>query len=184
MKKLALLVMAAMLSTAAFAQNNNKTKMANRRAANPEMTIEARVAHMQNQLLLDDKQGKKFAEIYTDYLTAQQKLRGERKQEVDRRGKDAKPLSDSEMVKQQKQRIENQKKMAELNETYYNKLSSVLNARQLEKVFFSHKQGARFDGKKGMRDNNGRVRPMNNRKEGQRPIAVCPEQGEPATATK
>ena len=154
MKKLACMMMMVCLSTIMFAQNPENKKRDERTVINPTERIEARVQRMQQQLLLDDEQGAKFAKIYKEYLQAQLAARPEHREALKTDPKERKPLTDQQMMDRQKQRLEHQKKMAALKETYYNKLSKVLNARQLEQVFFAQKQGkGRFDKHKGMKRN-------------------------------
>lgn len=88
---------------------------------------------MQQQLMLNDKQATKFADIYTEYLKA---LENERPKLDAKPGKKGERISDNDMQKMQKDRLEFQKKRAEINAKYYNRLSDVLNVQQLEKVFF------------------------------------------------
>ena len=149
MKKLIILTIAAALSaTLSIGAQPTQRRGAEAKKVSAEKMIENKVQRMQKQLLLDDKQAEKFASIYKEYLTAQQKLRTEGVKENRESGK---ALTDKQIVERQKQRIANQKKAAELKEEYYNKMSKVLNARQLEKVFFGKNNNRRIYGKSGMR---------------------------------
>ena len=149
MKKLIILTIAAALSaTLSIGAQPTQRRGAEAKKVSAEKMIENKVQRMQKQLLLDDKQAEKFASIYKEYLTAQQKLRTEGVKENRESGK---TLTDKQIVERQKQRIANQKKAAELKEEYYNKMSKVLNARQLEKVFFGKNNNRRISGKPGMR---------------------------------
>ena len=149
MKKLIILTIAAALSaTLSIGAQPTQRRGAEAKKVSAEKMIENKVQRMQKQLLLDDKQAEKFASIYKEYLTAQQKLRTEG---VQKNRESGKALTDKQIVERQKQRIANQKKAAELKEEYYNKMSKVLNARQLEKVFFGKNNNRRISGKPGMR---------------------------------
>lgn len=119
--------------------------------ADPEKTIDNKVQRMQSQLLLDDKQAEKFAVLYKDYLKAQQDLRKQYGSDSKADRKKGSPLTDKQIVERQKQRLTYQRKAAELKEEYYNKMSGVLNPRQLEKVFFGKQQFRQAFGKPGAR---------------------------------
>ena len=116
--------MAANQSMEMCAQGNTKCK---------KVSIEKRVERTQQQLMLNDKQATQFADIYTEYLKA---LENERPKLDAKPGKKGERISDNDMQKMQKDRLEFQKKRAEINAKYYNRLSDVLNVQQLEKVFF------------------------------------------------
>ena len=149
MKKLVILtIVAAMSAASSIGAQPVQRRGGEAKKVNPEKMIENKVQRMQEQLLLDDKQAEKFAGIYKEYLTAQQKLKDEG---VKERREGGKKLTDKQIVERQKQRIANQKKAAELKEEYYNKMSKVLNARQLEKVLFGKNNNRRISGKPGMR---------------------------------
>ena len=150
MKKLMILtIVAAMSAASSISAQPMQRRGGEAKKANPEKMIENRVQRMQEQLLLDDKQAEKFAGIYKEYLTAQQKLKDEGVKERREGGK--KQLTDKRIVERQKQRIAHQKKAAALKEEYYNKMSKVLNARQLEKVFFGKANNRRGFGNAGIR---------------------------------
>ncbi|MGN0214156.1 MAG: hypothetical protein ACI4AH_05030 [Muribaculaceae bacterium] len=143
----------------------------------PEKTIENKVQRMQEQLLLDDKQGEKFAVIYKDYLKAQQDLKKQYGREEKAERGQRKQLTDDQIVERQKQRLAFQKKSAELKEEYYGKMSKVLTPRQLEKVFFGKDNGNRRVGKAPVRrEATGKPAPGNaNRNKGRRQhIQICP----------
>lgn len=149
MKKLVILtIVAAMSAASSIGAQPVQRRGGEAKKVNPEKMIENKVQRMQEQLLLDDKQAEKFAGIYKEYLTAQQKLKDEG---VKERREGGKKLTDKQIVERQKQRIAHQKKAAALKEEYYNKMSKVLNARQLEKVFFGKANNRRGFGNAGIR---------------------------------
>ena len=114
MKKLMILtIVAAMSAASSISAQPMQRRGGEAKKANPEKMIENRVQRMQEQLLLDDKQAEKFAGIYKEYLTAQQKLKDEG---VKERREGGKALTDKQIVERQKQRIAHKKKAAALKE--------------------------------------------------------------------
>ena len=134
MKKIFLATMGAVMTLATgMAANQSMEMCAQGNTKCKKVSIEKRVERMQQQLMLNDKQATKFADIYTEYLKA---LENERPKLDAKPGKKGERISDNDMQKMQKDRLEFQKKRAEINAKYYNRLSDVLNVQQLEKVFF------------------------------------------------
>jgi hypothetical protein len=119
----------------------------------PEQRIEKRVERVQKDLMLDDATAAKFAPIYKEYLMEMSKCRPEVV-----RGKD---LSDEQIKKNLKARMEAKEKAVDVEKKYFGKLEKVLNAKQLQKVF--SKQDAAPKGnkkqfaKRGKRDGKGFV---------------------------
>lgn len=93
----------------------------------PEQRVEKFVEKMQKGLMLDDAKAEKFASLYKEYLLEMQKCRPEIV-----RGKD---LSDEQIKKNMEARMDARQKALDVEKKYYNKLSKVLNAKQLQKVF-------------------------------------------------
>ena len=134
MKKIFLATMVAVMTLATgMAANQSMEMCAQGNTKCKKVSIEKRVERMQQQLMLNDKQATKFADIYTEYLKA---LENERPKLDAKPGKKGERISDKDMQKTQTDRLEFQKKRAEINAKYYNRLSDVLNVQQLEKVFF------------------------------------------------
>lgn len=168
MKKIFLATMAAVLTLATgMAANQSMEMCAQGNAKCKKVSIEKRVERMQQQLMLDDKQATKFADIYTEYLKA---LENERPKFDAKPGKKDERISDNDMQKMQKDRLEFQKKRAEINAKYYKRLSDVLNVQQLEKVFFQPQLL-----RKGMCKMPRQGKGLAKGKHGER--TVCPEEG-------
>lgn len=168
MKKIFLATMAAVMTLATGMASNQSMEMcAQGNAKCKKVSIEKRVERMQQRLMLNDKQATKFTDIYTEYLKA---LENERPKLDAKPSKKGERISDNDMQKMQKDRLEFQKKRAEINAKYYNRLSDVLNVQQLEKVFFQpHRM--RFGMCKMPRHGKG----LNKGTPGER--TVCPEEG-------
>ena len=112
----------------------------------PEQRIEKRVLKMQKALMLDEAAAAKFAPIYKEYLLEKSKCRPALE-----RGKD---LTDAQIKKNIEARMDARQKALDVDRKYYGKLSKVLNAKQLQKVFsekkdFPEKKGDAHKGKRG-----------------------------------
>ena len=119
----------------------------------PEQRIEKRVERVQKDLMLDDATAAKFAPIYKEYLMEMSKCRPEVV-----RGKN---LSDEQIKKNLKARMEAKEKAVDVEKKYFGKLEKVLNAKQLQKVFSKQdaapKAGKKQFAKRGKRDGKGFV---------------------------
>ena len=144
MKKLllAFAVIAFMGNAQLFAQDAPKTNQ--RPKLDMNELLEKRCQRMEAQLVLDDATAAKFAPIYKEYL---QELRachphaGEYTKKCDR--------TDAERISNMEKSFDIRQKMLDTQKKYYNKLKNILNARQLETIFCSHKQLAQYRGKHG-----------------------------------
>lgn len=179
MKKIFVIMLVSMMGATCFAGNQAENKEQRRREIDPQKVVEMRVAKMQQRLMLDDKQAEKFASIYKEYLSELNAECGNQGAKSDKKG-DKKPqrIDDKQMKEWQKTRLDNEKKRAEIKAKYYDKMSSVLNAQQLEVVFFKSgiRGGKPVFGKKPMTGGNfGRM--VKSDRPQQR--EVCPEGGQP-----
>lgn len=127
----------AMLLTFTFAATAQSGNSKGKR--NPEQRIEKHVKRMQNSLMLDDAAAAKFAPIYKEYLLEKVNCRPDIV-----RGKE---LSDEQIKKNIEARMDNRQKALDIDKKYYGKLSKILNAKQLHKVF-GKKQGFKKDSDK------------------------------------
>ena len=105
----------------------------------PEQRVEKQVERVQKNLMLDDATAAKFAPIYKEYLVEMGKCRP---QVV--RGKN---LTDEQIKKNIKARMEAKEKAVDVEKKYFGKLEKILNAKQLQKVF-SKQEKAPMAGKK------------------------------------
>ena len=92
-----------------------------------EKRLEFRVKKMQEKLMLDDATAEKFAPIYKEYLQEKAKCFP-----VVEFGKE---LTDDQIKKNIEDGMAAQQKMLDVDKKYYNKLSKILNAKQLQQVF-------------------------------------------------
>lgn len=104
----------------------------------PEQRLEKRVLKMQKELMLDEAAAAKFAPVYKEYLLEMSKCRPA----VERGGN----LTDAQIKKNIEARMDARQKALDVEKKYYGKLSKILNAKQLQKVFGEKKD---FPGKKG-----------------------------------
>ena len=125
--KVRVLIMAMMAAFASFANAQEQKPVEEQQACQLDKRIEAHVARMNERFLLDDAKAEKFASLYKEYLLEMQKCRPEIVS-----GKD---LSDEQIKKNMEARMDTRQKALDVEKKYYNKLSKVLNAKQLQKVF-------------------------------------------------
>lgn len=92
-----------------------------------DKAIEIRVKRMQQSLMLEEKQSAEFAVIYKEFLLEMAKCRP-----AVERGMN---LTDAQIKKNIEARMDARQKALDIEKKYYGKLSKILNARQLEKVF-------------------------------------------------
>jgi len=100
-------------------------------APNPEQKVECRVKQMQKELLLDDATAAKFAPLYKEYLLAMFECMPKCKMQQ------AQPdeLTDKQIIERIETRMAARQKCLDVEKKYYKKLSSILNAKQLLRVF-------------------------------------------------
>lgn len=121
-----ILFMAFMVAVASFATAQEKKENKDQKVT-AEQRLDFRVARVQKSLMLDDASASKFASVYKEYLQEMAKCRPELE-----RGKD---LSDEQIKKNIEARIDAKEKAVKVEKKYYEKLSKILNAKQLQKVF-------------------------------------------------
>lgn len=178
MKKIFVMVMLTMMGATCFAGNQSETKEQRRQEFDPQKAVEMRVERMQQRLMLDDKQAEKFASIYKEYLTALNAECGKPGDKGNKpEGKKQQRLDDKQLKQLQKQRLENEKKQAEIKAKYYDKMGEVLNAQQLEVVFFKSDCRGAKPGFAKKQQADGRRGNMKGERPQQR--MVCPEGGQP-----
>ena len=117
----------------------------------PEQRVEKMVERVQKSLMLDDATAAKFAPIYKEYLMEKGKCRPELV-----RGKD---LTDEQIKKNLKARMNAKEKALDVEKKYFGKLEKILNAKQLQKVFGKQDKapmtGKRQFAQHGKRDGKG-----------------------------
>ena len=96
-----------------------------------EEKVEFDIKRLTNYLMLSDQQAEKFAAIYREYAAQLEELFKSGKPVQFEPGK---VLTDAELDQLAKQRFDGFKKLAELQNKYYDKFRKVLSARQVEKV--------------------------------------------------
>lgn len=114
--------------------------------------IEQRVNAMQKRLMLSDENGKKFAAIYSEYLSELQQCNQPKMQ-----ARKAETRTDEQIMKDLKEQIANQQKSADLKAKYFDKLSKVLTARQMQVVFGKKAPKRMAMMHKGARGKNGKM---------------------------
>lgn len=92
-----------------------------------ENKIEIRVERMAKKLMLDDAQKAKFVPLYQDYLEAKAACRPKLVF--------GKELTDEQIEANLEEMMDVREKSAKIDKKYYKKLSKVLNAKQLDKIF-------------------------------------------------
>ena len=93
--------------------------------------VELDIKRLSHELLLSDEQAEKFAVTYRDYANELDAVFQKGREKGFVPGKD---LTDKEIDKLVKQRIENFKAISEIQLKYYDKFRKDLSARQAEKV--------------------------------------------------
>lgn len=135
--KIRILMAAVFVAISSFATAQEKKE--NGRPT-PEQMIEWRVKKAEKGLMLDDAKSAQFASIYKEYLLEKAKCRPEIV-----RGKE---LTDADIKKNIKSRMDAKQKSLDIDKKYFGKLEKILNAKQLHKIF-SNKGDAPRMGKRG-----------------------------------
>ena len=184
----------ALSANTAFAQSEqqrpNGPQRPERQQPTDEEMIEMRTKQMQGQLMLDEATAAKFAAIYTEYLTALKDLCPARPEAKEvKEGEKPEPKAeptDAEIKEMITKRIQTQRQIADIQEKYLGKLSSVLSARQLQKVFapqggpqHGKGPGQPGQGKGGMKGGQPGGPQMGPQGQGGQPGQGCPQGGCP-----
>lgn len=116
----------------ASAQKNAKAQK-----MTPEQAIEMKANRAAKRLMLDDATTAKFAPIYKEYLTELQNCKKDcPKAKACSAGKgQCADMTDADIEKCMEQRMEMQQKKLDIRKTYYKKLKSVLNMKQMQALF-------------------------------------------------
>lgn len=115
-----------------LAQNANepvKEKRVRERPT-PEQMMERHIKMMEKKLVMDDATAAKFTPMYKEYLQAMKECRPAVPKDVKKT-----ELTDAEIEKAIQDRFEAKKKAIDVQQKYFQKFKSILNAKQLEKVF-------------------------------------------------
>ena len=131
----------------------------------PEQRADRAASRIAGELMLDDAGTAKFTSIYKDY---QNELREVDKKYMPERGKkqdgdkgkaekkEKKQRTDKEIEDGMKNRFAHQRALIDVEEKYYTKFRTVLNARQVEKVYRMSGKGQKgFGGKGGGKGRHG-----------------------------
>ena len=121
--------------TSVFAQQYNRRQ---NQKLTQEERIELRVKRMQERLVLDDKTAAEFAPLYKEYMQALMECHP-----TVCTTKKCNELTDAERLKRMDDRFNCRQKMLDTQKKYYQKFKKVLNARQLEELFCTHRNSKR-----------------------------------------
>ena len=150
MKKFFLMALAtAMLNLNASAQqNNDKGNKSQRQRPDMSQMAEMRANQIANQLSLDDATTTKFTEIYKQYVKDMQAVgtKYHPKKEVKNEGQEQangeqrqprqrKALTDKEVEERMLNGMKEKKERIEVQENYYKKFRTILNPKQIQKVY-------------------------------------------------
>lgn len=133
MKRIILGVALAMLSLMPAAAQ----KKGNAKNITPEQAIEMQTTRMAKRLMLDDATTAKFTPIYKEYLTEMRACA----QNCRKAGtcpfnqKDSVVMTDADIEKCIDQCFDMQQKKLDIKKSYYKKLKSVLNMKQMQAIF-------------------------------------------------
>lgn len=130
MKKIVILAISAIFVANMSAQEAKPAKCEGKKFNKAEK-IEFDIKRLTNELMLSDQQAEKFAVTYREYAGKLDELFEANKPAQFEPGKE---LTDAELDKMAKQRLEGFKKLAELQTKYYDKFRKDLSARQVQKV--------------------------------------------------
>lgn len=109
----------------------------NARNITPEQAIEMQTSRMAKRLMLDDATTAKFTPLYKEYLTELRACTAgcAAKGTCPMGNRDSVAVSDADIEKCINQCFETQQKKLDLRKSYYKKLKSVLNMKQLQTIF-------------------------------------------------
>lgn len=111
-------------------------KRGNVKNMTPEQAIEMQTSRMAKRLMLDDATTAKFAPIYKEYLTEMRACSASCAQKgTCPMDKDSVAVSDADIEKCIDQCFEMQQKKLDIKKSYYKKLKSVLNMKQMQAIF-------------------------------------------------
>ena len=128
MKKLWILAISAVLVANVSAQ---EAKCEKGKQLSKEERVELDIKRLTHELMLSDQQAEKFATTFREYAAKVDEIFEKGKPEKFEPGKE---LKDEQLDKLAKARFEGQKKLADLQEKYYDKFRKDLSARQVAKV--------------------------------------------------
>lgn len=126
-------ILATVLSSMQVMAQNKKQDNVNREAKMNEL-LDKRCQRIESQLSLDDKTAAKFTPLYKEYM---QSIRNCHPTNRDNRKGE---LSDSERIKRMDDGFKTRQMMLDTQKKYYNEFKKILNARQLEMLFSSHRK--------------------------------------------
>ena len=131
MKKIMILAISAVLVANVSAQEMKKEGCQGKQLSKAER-VEFDIKRFTHELMLSDEQAEKFAVTYREYSAEQDKLI---EKNCPKDGfKPGKELSDKDLDKLAKARIEGLKELANLQSKFYDKFRKDLSARQVERV--------------------------------------------------
>ena len=129
MKKLVILALSAVMVMSVSAQEQQREF--EKKKLTKEERVEMDIKRLTNELMLSDQQAEKFAVTFREYAAKRAELF--EKTAPKEKGQ-PKELTDEELDKLAKKRLEAKKKAVELDEQYYAKFRKDLSARQVAKV--------------------------------------------------
>ncbi len=164
----------AMISMTSFAQQvDNSQNRGRRQGPRPDMSkmTEMRANQIANQLSLDDATTAKFTEIYKSYVNDLQAVntkyhpKKEVSKKEDKNNNDAKQgpktrperkaLTDKEVEDRMVNGFKEKKEKIEVQENYYKKFRTILNPKQIQKVYAMGGNNGRRGINKGMKPRGG-----------------------------
>lgn len=137
MKKIIIIIAATMIQIAAFAATPQQAQCPTPdQQQGKKMNIEERHAHQTkfvvDMLKLDDATAAKFTPVYREYLKAKSDLR---RAGMKNRRPPKGTITDAEAEKIVKERLDASRKILDIREKYYNKMSKVITHTQLLKIY-------------------------------------------------
>ena len=146
------LALSAMFMTAnAQDQQNFQNQQRQKPTITPEQRAERSAARIAGQLMLNDADAEKFKGVYKNYQLelseANQKFKKEPKKMEQGEKPQRKQRTEQEIEQDIKNRFARQRAVLDVEEKYYDEFRSVLNPRQIEKVYQMSGKGKKGFGK-------------------------------------
>ena len=176
MKKLVVMTLALLMAAAGFAQKPQGEKVHLSR----EQIVEIQCSRLINELELDDATADRFTMLFKDYkneiFAVKQKYHPKKEGKVENEEEEFARKTDAEVEKAILDRFAESREIIDIREAYYAKFKTILNPRQIEKIYRQEKKS-----QNGMRNEQmnrggmpgpggpGGPRPGGFRPDGQRP---------------
>lgn len=134
-KRIALIVlMATILTNVQVIANNVKEDNTSKRLKRTEL-LNKRCQRMESQLALDENTAAKFTPLYKEYLSSLRSCHSGNCK-IEKKGQP----SDADRLARMEKNFESRQKMLDTQKKYFNEFKKILNARQLETLFCSHRK--------------------------------------------